>query len=65
MTKAELQVHRNNATTHIKAKLFHFVELCLANKTEEAEQCLNDCQREIRIAQLLFGERSRRGGSKN
>ena len=53
----ETQIHKNNIKRFIQAKMSHFVDLCLKNKLEEARKCLNECERDIKSAQLLFGKR--------
>ena len=51
------QTHRDNIKNFITAKMFRFVDLCIKDRLDEAKTCLNECERNIRSAQLLFGER--------
>ena len=51
------QTHRDNIKNFIRAKMFRFVDLCIRDRLDEANMCLNECERDIRSAQLLFGER--------
>ena len=53
------QTHRDNIKNFINAKMFRFVDLCIKDRLDEAKTCLNECERDIRSAQLLFGERRR------
>ena len=51
------QTHKDNIENFINAKMFRFVDLCIKDRLDEAKTCLNDCERDIRSAQLLFGRR--------
>ena len=53
------QTHRDNIKNFIRAKMSRFVSLCINNKLDESKTCLNECERDIRSAQLLFGRRGR------
>jgi len=59
-----LTEHKNNLEKAVQAKMFHFLDLCIQNKLEEAEKCLNECEMDVKSAQLLFGERERRWNKK-
>ena len=51
------QTHRDNIENYIQRKMFRFVDLCIKDRLDEAKTCLNECERDIRSAQLLFGRR--------
>ena len=51
--------HKNNLEKAVQAKMFHFLDLCIDNKLEEAEKCLNECEADVHNMQLLFKEGER------